>query len=187
MAEHTVAAPEVQQPPMTERTRHHKRSVAPPVDSYETRDGLVVLADVPGVAKEALEVRVDHNVLTMRGQARHVIPGEVTYREYDLINSFRPFALSDQVDHSHITADLKCGVLPFHVPKAAEAKPRQIEVRVAYTHGAPWQDPGRSLPGSSLHTSLGLHSTPPRKQYTELLVHWLARAMRGACRRVVAP
>jgi len=54
---------------MTESTRHHERYVAPPVDIYETPDGLVVLADLPGVAKEALEVRVDHNVLTIRGQA----------------------------------------------------------------------------------------------------------------------
>ena len=131
MAEHTVAAPEVQTPPMTERMRHHARYVAPPVDIYETPDGLVVLADVPGVAQEALEVRVDHNVLTMRGQARHVLPGEVPYREYDLSNFCRQFALSDTVDQSHITADLKSGVLALHLPKAEEATPRQIEVRVA--------------------------------------------------------
>jgi HSP20 family protein len=131
MAEHTVAAPEVQKSPMTERTRHHERYVAPPVDIYETPDGLVVLADVPGVATEALDVRVDHNVLTIRGHARHVVPGEVTSREYDLVHFFRQFALSDTVDQSHITADLKRGVLTVHVPKAQEAKPRQIEVQVA--------------------------------------------------------
>src|SRR5215467_12627361 len=104
MAEHTVAAPEVQQSPMAESTRNHERYVAPPVDIYETPDGLVVLADVPGVAQEALEVRVDHNVLTIRGQAHHGIPGEVIYREYDLINFFRQFELSEKVDQSHITA-----------------------------------------------------------------------------------
>ena len=131
MAEQTVAVPEAQKPPRTERTRHHERSVAPPVDIYETREGLVVLADVPGVAPEALDVRVDHNVLTIRGHARHVVPGEVTYREYDLVNFFRQFELNDKVDHSHITADLKSGVLTVHVPKAQEAKPRQIEVQVA--------------------------------------------------------
>ena len=130
MAEHTVAAPEVQQSTLAERTRHHERSVAPPVDIYEMRDGLVVLADLPGVAKEALDVRVDNNVLTIRGHARHVVPGEVTYREYELVNFFRQFELSDQVDQSRITADLKCGVLTLNLPKAEEAKPRQIEVRV---------------------------------------------------------
>jgi HSP20 family protein len=131
MAEHTVAAPEVQQSPMAERTRHHERSVAPPVDIYETRDGLVVLADVPGVAQEALEVRVDNNMLTIRGHARHGVPGEVTYREYELVNFFRQFELSDKVDQGRITADLKCGVLTLNLPKAEEAKPRQIEVCVA--------------------------------------------------------
>lgn len=131
MAEHTVAVPEAQKPPMTERTHHHERYVAPPVDIYETPDGLVVLADMPGVAPEALDIRVDHNVLIIRGHARHVVPGEVTYREYDLVNFFRKFELNDKVDQSHITADLKSGVLTVHVPKAQEAKPRQIEVQVA--------------------------------------------------------
>ena len=65
MAEQTVAAPDLQTPNTTESTRHHERYVAPPVDIYETREGLVVLADVPGVAQEALEVRVDDNVLTI--------------------------------------------------------------------------------------------------------------------------
>jgi HSP20 family protein len=131
MAEQTVAVPEAQKPPTTERTSYHERYVAPPVDIYETREGLVVLADVPGVAPEALDVRVDHNVLTIRGHARHGVPGEVTYREYDLVNFFRQFELNDKVDQSHITADLKSGVLTVQVPKAQEAKPRQIEVQVA--------------------------------------------------------
>ena len=109
MAEKTVATPEVQKANMTESTRHQGRYVAPPVDIYETRDGLVVLADLPGVAKDALDVRVDNNVLTIRGHARHVVPGEVTYREYELVNFFRQFELSDKVDQHHITADLKSG------------------------------------------------------------------------------
>lgn len=131
MAEHTVAASEVQQSTMAESTRNHERYVAPPVDIYETRDGLVVLADLPGVAQEALEVRVDNNMLTIRGHARHGVPGEVTYREYELVNFFRQFELSDKVDQGRITADLKCGVLTLNLPKAEEAKPRQIEVCVA--------------------------------------------------------
>jgi HSP20 family protein len=131
MAEHTVAASEVQQSPMAESTRNHERYVAPPVDIYETRDGLVVLADLPGVAQEALEVRVDKNRLTIRGHARHGVPGEVTYREYELVNFFRQFELSDKVDQGRITADLKCGVLTLNLPKAEEAKPHRIEVCVA--------------------------------------------------------
>jgi len=131
MAEKTVSTPEVQRPQATESTRNHERYVAPPVDIYETRDGLVVLADLPGVAKDALDVRVDNNVLTIRGHARHMVAGEMTYREYELVNFFRQFELSDKVDQQRISADLKCGVLTLTLPKAEEAKPRQIEVRVA--------------------------------------------------------
>jgi HSP20 family molecular chaperone IbpA len=131
MAEKTVATQEVQKPATTESTRHQERYIAPPVDIYETQDGLVVLADLPGVAQEALDVRVDNNVLTIRGQARHTIPGDVTYREYELVNFFRQFELSDKVDQHRISAELKCGVLTLQLPKAAEAKPRQIEVQVA--------------------------------------------------------
>ena len=131
MAESTVAVPEVQKSPPTKHTRHQGQSIAPPVDIYETPEGLVVLADLPGVAKEALEVRVEQNVLTIRGQVRHGVPGEAIYREYDLVNFFRQFELSEKVDQSQITAELKSGVLTLHLPKAAEAKPRHIEVRVA--------------------------------------------------------
>jgi HSP20 family protein len=66
----------------------------------------------------------------MRGHAHHAVPGEAIYREYELVNFFRQFELSDTVDQSRITADLKCGVLILQLPKAEEAKPRQIEVRV---------------------------------------------------------
>jgi HSP20 family protein len=130
MAERTVATPEVQQPVTTESTRHDERYMAPPVDIYETPDALVVLADVPGVALEGLDVSVDNHILTIRGRARHTVVGEVTYREYELVNFFRQFELSNQVDQNRITADLKCGVLILQLPKAAEAKPRQIAVRV---------------------------------------------------------
>jgi HSP20 family molecular chaperone IbpA len=130
MAESTVATSEGQQPAAMERTRHHARYIAPPVDIYETPEGLVVVADLPGVAHEGLEVRVDNNVLTIRGQAHPAGAGEVTYREYELVNFFRQFELSDKVDQTRISAELKYGVLTVQLPKAAEAQPRQIAVRV---------------------------------------------------------
>lgn len=131
MAEKTVATADVQRPVTTESTRNQERYVAPPVDIYETRDGLVVLADLPGVSKDALDVRVDNNILTIRGRADHAVHKESTYREYELVNFFRQFELSDKVDQQRISADLKHGVLTLTLPKAEEAKPRQIEVRVA--------------------------------------------------------
>jgi len=131
MAESTVATPEGQKPSTTESTHHQERYVAPPVDIYETQEGLVVLADLPGAAQEALDVRVEQNRLTIRGQARHGVPGEAVSREYALVNFFRQFELSENVDQSQITAELKSGVLTLTLPKAEEAKPRQIVVQAA--------------------------------------------------------
>jgi HSP20 family molecular chaperone IbpA len=133
MAEKTVATPATQQPTTpstTEGTRHRERYITPPVDIYETREGLVVLADLPGVDKTDLDVRVDNNILTIRAHSSHGTPSDVGYREYELQNFFRQFELSDRVDQTRITADLKQGVLTLHLPKAEEAKARKIEVRV---------------------------------------------------------
>jgi HSP20 family molecular chaperone IbpA len=117
--------------PVREETRSQERYVAPPVDIYETADGLVVLADLPGVAKEGLDLRVENGLLTIRGKAAHAAQGEPVYREYELANFFRQFELNDKVDQQNISAELKNGVLTLNLPKAEEAKPRRIDVRVA--------------------------------------------------------
>lgn len=114
-----------------EETRSQETYVTPPVDIYETPDGLTVLADLPGVAKGALDVRVENNLLTIRGKNPPADPREWVYREYDLVNFFRQFELTDRVDQQKISAELKNGVLTLHLPKAEEAKPRRIDVRVS--------------------------------------------------------
>lgn len=114
-----------------EVTRSQERAVTPPVDIYETPDGLVVKADLPGVAKSGLDVRVENNLLTIRGESSHAAPGDLVYREYELVNFFRQFELTEKVDQSKITAELKNGVLTLKLPKAEEAKPRKIDVHVA--------------------------------------------------------
>jgi HSP20 family protein len=132
MAEKTVASRPRQQPaPTTEETRSRERYLAPPVDIYETQDGLVVMADLPGVAKDGIDVRVENGLLTLHGRASHASPGEPIYREFELVNFFRQFELSDKVDQGKISAELKHGVLTLHLPKAEEAKPRKVEVKVA--------------------------------------------------------
>jgi HSP20 family protein len=132
MAERTVAArTQGQAPSSREETRSQEQYITPPVDIYETADGLVVKADLPGVAKEGLEVRVENSLLTIRGKAAHAAPGDPVYREYGLVNFFRQFELNERVDQGKISADLKHGVLTLNLPKAEEAKPRQIEVKVS--------------------------------------------------------
>ena len=132
MAEPTVAPTTSPQPGVPrEGTRHQEHYITPAVDIYETPEGLTVVADLPGVTHDTLEVRVDHNVLTLRGLAHHVATGDPVYREYALVNFFRQFELGEKIDQSNISAELKYGVLTVHLPKAAEAKPRKIAVSVA--------------------------------------------------------
>jgi HSP20 family molecular chaperone IbpA len=132
MAERTVAArPQDKTLSGREETRSNERYITPPVDIYETNGGLVVTADLPGVAKEGLDVRVENNLLTIRGKTSHSASGDPIYREYELVNFFRQFELNDKVDQGKISAELKHGVLTLNLPRAEEAKPRKIEVRAS--------------------------------------------------------
>jgi len=132
MAERTVPTrSQGEIPKSREDTRSQQRYIAPPVDIYETPAALVVLADLPGVSKEDLDVRVDKNLLTIHGTVSHGVHGDLAYREYELINYFRQFELTNNVDQSRISAELRHGVLTLSLPKAEEAKPKRIEVRVS--------------------------------------------------------
>lgn len=139
MAESTVAMPDTEQtqavtPTETnavETTRPLDHYITPPVDIYETPESLVVLADMPGIAPEHLEVRVEHNTLTLRGQTPQLVPGDPRYREYTLMSFFRQFELGEQMDQDSIRADLKHGVLTLTLPKAAKVQPRAIPVNAA--------------------------------------------------------
>ena len=130
MAEKTVPTAQSRTLSNKEETRSQERYVTPPVDIYENGEGLVVTADLPGVDKENLDVRVENNLLTIRGKPAYGGRGEPIYREYELVSFFRQFELNEKVDQSKITAELQHGVLILHLPKAQEAKPRKIEVRV---------------------------------------------------------
>ncbi|HET9917842.1 MAG TPA: Hsp20 family protein, partial [Candidatus Binatia bacterium] len=89
MAERTVAAnPQEKSPAGREETRSQEQYITPPVDIYETAEGLVVTADLPGVGKEALDVRVENHLLTIRGKTAHIGSGDPVYREYGLVNFF---------------------------------------------------------------------------------------------------
>ena len=132
MAEKTVAMPDTQEmATQPEDTRTRERYVTPPVDIYEMPEGLVVIADVPGVTPDHFDVRVDNHILTILGQAAHGLPAEATYCEYELVHYFRQFELSAKVDGSNIAADLKHGVLTLTLSKVAEAQPRKIAVAVS--------------------------------------------------------
>lgn len=96
------------------------RAVAPPVDIYEHADAFVLVADMPGVAREDLDIQCDRHALTVEG-TRKIGDDTVTYR--------RSFNLPDTVDTAGITARMENGVLHLTLPLSKQAKPRRIEVR----------------------------------------------------------
>ena len=106
----------------------------PPVDIYENANQEIVLkAELPGISREDIDLRVENNTLTLRGERKR--DTEVKQEQYHRIErsygSFsRSFSLPSRIDTEKVRADFKEGVLSIVLPVKAEAKPRQIEVAV---------------------------------------------------------
>jgi HSP20 family molecular chaperone IbpA len=98
------------------------------VDIYEEGESLIVVADLPGVRKEDLEVKVEQGVLTIEGRIDRDTPGHVLRREFAFVPFFRQFRLTETVDTTRIKASLKNGVVRLELPKAEAAKPRKIAI-----------------------------------------------------------
>ena len=111
-------------------TRESERFLIPPVDIYDTEDGLALVADMPGVDKKDLDINVAAGVLTIRGKVSREDPAPATYQEFGLLDYYRQFRLTDEVDHDKISAEVNNGVLTLHLPKAEHAKPKKIDVKV---------------------------------------------------------
>jgi HSP20 family molecular chaperone IbpA len=111
-------------------TRDDTLYIAPPVDIFETEDALTVVADLPGVPRGAVDIRVEDSILTIKGRAQYDPSGQTLREEFGLQGYFRQFQLSDTVDQDRITAECRNGVLTITLPKAEKSKPRQIAVKV---------------------------------------------------------
>jgi HSP20 family protein len=106
---------------------------APSVDIFETEHELVVKADLPDVKPEELDIRVENNILTIRGERK--FEKKVDENNYLRVErsygSFaRSFSLANTVNSEAIKADYQNGVLTLSIPKREEAKPKQIKVNV---------------------------------------------------------
>jgi len=131
MAEKTVPETKMETSLVTrEITRNPEQFVSPLVDIFETGDALNVVADLPGVEKDGLNVKVEDGILTIEGKATNVGRKNPKYQEYELVNFFRQFELSDAIDQEKIAAELKHGVLTLTLPKAERSKPKKIKVKV---------------------------------------------------------
>ncbi len=105
----------------------------PPVDIYEDEHSIVIKAEVPGIDPKDIDVRVENNTLTFRGERKleHEEREENYHRVERRYGSFyRSFTLPNTVETENLTADYNNGVLEIRMPKRAEAKPKQIKVNV---------------------------------------------------------
>jgi len=117
----------------TPSTDSSQRPVAPAVDIFEDAGGITLLADMPGVSRDRLEVHLDGDNLSIEGRVELDAPAQMRplWAEVSVPRFRRTFTLSRELDAARIEANLKDGVLTLRVPKQAHAQPRRIDVRAA--------------------------------------------------------
>ncbi len=113
-----------------ERTRD-RLAFAPRADIYETDEAITVVADMPGVDENSMDITLENNVLTINGYVEPQQPEghSLAYAEYQVGDYQRAFTLSDQIDRDGIEAVVKDGVLRLYLPKITEAKKRKIAIK----------------------------------------------------------
>ena len=138
-----VRTVEQQTPATRESTRESTREAGqrtpprpvflPPADIYETKDSIVVLAEMPGVSPEGVDISLERRVLTIRGHsaANDHSGYQRVYNEFADGDYERVFTLSEYIDRDRIEATLKDGLLQLVLPKAEAAKARRIELKAS--------------------------------------------------------
>jgi HSP20 family protein len=111
--------------------RNDERAMLPRVDVLEDDSGITLLADLPGVPKDQLELKVEGDTLWIEGVVAQALPErlEAVYAEVRVPRYRRAFTLSRELDGGRIDANLKDGVLQLRIPKQAHAQPRRIPVQ----------------------------------------------------------
>jgi len=116
-------------PAMTDG-KEARHTLRPPVDVIEDRDGITLLADLPGVSRDRLNLHLEADSLTIEGEMMLDLPEQMESRfaEVNVPRYKRTFTLSKDLDAEKASAELKNGVLRLHIPKAQHAQPRRIQI-----------------------------------------------------------
>lgn len=104
------------------------RTVSPRVDIYETDKAYVLLADMPGVPPDGLDVEAERDTLIIRGRVQRPAPPP-GYQEFELADYQRVFTLTEDLDTERIAATLRDGGLRVEIPKSPRMQPKKIPVR----------------------------------------------------------
>ncbi|MET0044833.1 MAG: Hsp20/alpha crystallin family protein [Candidatus Thiodiazotropha sp. 6PLUC3] len=122
----------VRQTQTSQATRANSyKSVRPKVDIFEDSNGITLVADIPGVAKERLDIEIDNEILSIDGEVQLPLPDSIKEGNAGLHASRyqRSFSLSKELDGEQIDASLNDGVLVMKIPKRQEFKAKKIEIR----------------------------------------------------------
>jgi HSP20 family protein len=113
-----------------EVSREREQYIVPDVNIYETKEGYLLEAEMPGVAKDGVEITLEDSELTLFGRRSDQAPqgAEPVLRESHRLNYRRVFELDPTIDTSKIVAKVEQGVLILTLPKAEKVKPRKIEI-----------------------------------------------------------
>jgi HSP20 family protein len=126
--------------PQVEAAQTHQGQPAKPglvyrpnVDILESQHELTLVADIPGVDRQSLDIDFAEGVLTVQAQvaSRYGASQRFLLREYAIGSFYRSFQVGEHIDASAISAEYADGVLRIHLPKAEAAKPRKIAVNVS--------------------------------------------------------
>jgi len=114
------------------RPERNEGTLLPPVDVVEDASGITLYADMPGVAKDRVHLRVEAETLTLEGEMALAVPQgmEATHAEVQRSRYHRAFTLSKELDAEKVSAEMSHGVLRVRIPKAAHAQPRRVQVQV---------------------------------------------------------
>ena len=128
-----VRRDERQAPARQEQRGRETPTMVPRVDVLEDETGITLLADLPGVSRESLELHVEGDSLTIEGAVTAATPDamEATYAEVRVPRFRRSFTLSRELDGGRIEAQLRDGVLRLRIPKQEHAQPRRVSINVA--------------------------------------------------------
>ena len=114
----------------TQSQREREQFVTPDVNIYETKDGYLLEAEMPGVSKDGLDITLEGTELTITGRRSDQAPNDadILFAESRPLNYRRVFELDPTVDTAKINAKIEQGVLVLMLPKAEKVKPKRITI-----------------------------------------------------------
>jgi HSP20 family molecular chaperone IbpA len=118
---------------LRQQARYSDTALTPPVDVIEDSSGITLYADLPGVSRDKLNLKVEADTLTIDAESSLSVPEglQSSHTEVGLGRFRRVFTLSKELDTGRVSAELANGVLKLRIPKAEHAQPKRIHIEVA--------------------------------------------------------